>query len=290
MTLIDCNLNEQLSLALNVVASALLRRPESPPIGQQKAPEDANSLSSPLTTAYIVAPHTYQTIPLLHALLAKRMSNSAAAVDLLKKVQLLQFFDLAGLVESITEVSESIYQLTQVGSQRNQMPPKATNAHQEPQHVVLIEGLASTLSATQRRSGFVQANALLAGLTRSITQLSKLSGRPLVLISVPIDVRTGSEPGQTETTHLQRDGQGLPLESAFSGRNWESYTLVCGSMILSQTLARSLDQLVHVHDAFGRAQSRRKDPKLPIDCVIEVMKDRVGNLTGLWAPWQSQIA
>ncbi|KEF57898.1 uncharacterized protein A1O9_05820, partial [Exophiala aquamarina CBS 119918] len=235
---------------------------------------------------YIVAPHTCQTIPLLHALLAKRLSSSAAAVDLLKKVQLLQFFDMAGLVESIAEVNESIYQLSQVDFRRDQMPPNSLKVHHEPQYVVLIEGLASTLSATQRRSGLVQANALLAGLTRSITQLSKLPGRPLVLISVPIDVRNGRETGQTGETYHQRKGQGLQLESAFSGPNWESYTLACGSMILSQTLAGSLDQLIHIHDALRRATSRRPDTRLPIQCVIEVMKDRVGNLTGVWAPWQ----
>jgi len=202
------------------------------------------------------------------------------------KVQLLQYFDLAGLVESIAEVSESIYQFPQVDSLRDQTTPKTINAHQDPEHVVLIEGLASTLSATQRRSGLVQANALLASLTRSIAQLSKLARRPLVLISIPIDVRTRRENGQTETTYLQRAGQGLQLESAFSGQDGESYTLACGSMLLSQTLAESLDRLVHVHDAFGRAPSRRRHPNLPAQCVTEVMKDRVGNLAGLWAVWQ----
>jgi hypothetical protein len=287
--LIDCYRNCQASLSLSVVASALLRRPHSFPSDQENALKGQNPTSSSPVTVYIVAPHTCQTIPLLHALLANRISSSAAAVDLLKKVQLLQFFDLAGLVESIAEVHESIYQFSQVGFQGNP-PARPIEPDQDLQYVVFIEGLAPTLSASQRRSGLLQANALLAGLTRCITQLSKLSGRPLVLMSVPVDVRSWDDAGQSEATSQQRDGQGLQLNSAFSGPHGERYRLSCGSATLSQTLEGSLDRLVHVHDALGRAQIPQRDQQMPRQCVIEVIKDRVGNMTGLWSTWQIQIS
>lgn len=271
------------------MASALLRRPHSFPSDQENGLNGQNPPSSSPATVYIVAPHTCQTIPLLHALLANRISNSAAAVDLLKKVQLLQFFDLAGLVESIVEVNESIYQLSQVATQRNP-PASPIEPDQELQYMVFIEGLAPTLSAAQRRSGLLQANALLYGLTRSITQLSRLSGQPLVLMSVPIDVRSWDDNGQSETTFLQRDGQSLQLDSAFSGPDGESFRLTCGSATLSQTLEGSLDRLVHVHDAVGRVPTRQRDLQLPRQCVIEVIKDRVGNMTGIWSTWQIQTS
>ena len=209
-------------------------------------------------------------------------------MDLLKKVQLLQFFDLAGLVESITEVSESIYQLSKVGLEGNP-PARPIDPDQALQYMVFIEGIAPALSAAQRRSGLLQANAVLAGLTRCITQLSKLSGRPLVLMSVPIDVRSWDDAGQSEATSQQRDGQGLQLDSAFSGPYGERYRLICGSATLSQTLEGSLDRLVHVHNALGRAPTRQRDRQLPRQRVIEVIKDRVGNLTGLWSIWQVQL-
>lgn len=210
-------------------------------------------------------------------------------MDLLKKVQLLQFFDLAGLVESIAEVNESIYQLSQTTSQRKQTSTSAINSNTDLQCMVLVEGLAPTLSVAQRRSGIVQANALLAGLTRSITQLSKLSAQPLVLISVPIEVHaTRIAEGDRETSSPKRDGQGMLLDSAFSGPNGERYRLACGSLTLSRTLEASLDRLVHVHDAVGRAPVPKRHRQLLYKYAIEVIKDRIGSMTGMWSTWQVQ--
>lgn len=217
------------------------------------------------------------------------MSNTAAAMDLLKKVQLLQFFDLAGLVESIAEVNESIYRLSQATSQGKQTTTSAINSKTDLQCIVLVEGLAPTLSVAQRRSGLVQANAVLAGLTRSITQLSKLSALPLVLIGVPIEVHpTRIAEVDGELSFPRRDSQGMPLESAFSGPNGERYRLTCGSVTLSRTLEASLDRLVHVHDAVGRAPVRKRHRQLSNQYAIEVIKDRIGSMTGLWSTWQVQ--
>lgn len=215
------------------------------------------------------------------------MSNSAAAMDLLKKVQLLQFFDMAGLVESIAEVNESIYRLSQATLEKNRTSMRLTSSDQGLGCIVLVEGLAPTLTATQRRSGIVQANALLAGLTRSIIQLSQLSVQPLVLISVSVDVRLPGQSGN-ETTSPQRDGQGTRLDSAFAGPNGEEYRLICGSASLFRTLETSLDRLIHISDALGRVQVRQRHQYLPREYVIEVIKDRIGNTTGLWSTWKEQ--
>ncbi|KAK5046964.1 hypothetical protein LTR84_007318 [Exophiala bonariae] len=252
---------------------------------QQGTSKDQVRPSSSSLLVYIVAPHTSQTIPLLHTILAKRMSDSAAAIDLLKKVQLLQFFDLAGLVESIGEVNESVYQLSQAMPGSHRAFASSSSTDQDLRTIVLIEGLAPTLTAAQRRSGIVWVHALLAGLIRSITQLSQLTARPLVLISVFVGVQLAGQPGN-EIKSLERDGQGIPLESAFSGPNGEEYRLLCGSASLSRALEASLDRLIHVGDALGRVPARQRHQRFPGQYVVEVIKDRIGSTSGLWTTWK----
>jgi hypothetical protein len=238
-------------------------------------PASAGPSSPP--TIYIIAPHTAQSIPMLHALLANTISDSQAALDLLRSVRLLQYFDLAGLAESVAEVSEQVYRASQI--------PDATKSGSAEAFVV-IQGIGTTVSAAHRRSGLVQANALLAGLTRNIAQLSRSSPAIPVIVEIPIEIEDVSDEQRHQDGVKSRVTKGMDLESAFLGSTGETLRLSSGHQTLSRTLEAGLDCLVVVHDGLGRmidSKSRQK----PSARVVEAIKDRSGDLTGLWDIWKA---
>jgi hypothetical protein len=207
-------------------------------------------------------------------LLARTLGDLSAATQVLQDVKLLQYFDLAGLVEAVAEVNEAIY--------RQSQQPRDPNAAGEVENLVLIQGIGPTMSATHRRSGFVQANALLAGLTRNVVQLSRTFGGVMVLVDVPVAVDTTVSGGQP--SGLSTSTVGTELESAFSGPAGEALRLALGNESLSQILEAALDRMVAVHDGLGRLRTK---PLHQQERVVEVVKDRLGDLTGLWATWTS---
>ncbi|KIX01968.1 uncharacterized protein Z518_07907 [Rhinocladiella mackenziei CBS 650.93] len=264
--------SEKASLPLHIIATALLQNPLrlQPPVH---------------ATVHIVAPHTYQTIPILHALLANTVPDSQVAIELLKHVRLLQYFDLSGLSESVAEVSEWIHRRAEKGPDW-ELPVPSVGDRDNLRDIVLIQGVGQTVSATHRRSGFVQANALLATLTRSISQLSRMSGDVLVLLDAPIEVGTARDGNSHQKpSKFKTYAVGLVLESAFSNHSGESLWLACGNEGLSRTLEASFDCLVAVHDGWGRANDTSRGQEEQQNHVVEVVKDRVGDMTGLWAVW-----
>ncbi|KAJ9608372.1 hypothetical protein H2200_007360 [Cladophialophora chaetospira] len=253
------------SIPLHVIAAALL----------------TVSPSGRLPNIYIIAPHTNQTmIPLLHAHLANTISSSPAAMELLKSVRLLQYFDLAGLAESVAEVSETLFLESQKDEEQHQ--PGAGLSNNVASHI-LIQGIASTISVTSRQSGIVQANALLAGLIRNITQLSRASGEVLVLVEVPVEMEDTTE--RQQDINRPRTGRSIELESAFTGSAGSSLRLACGHGTLSRTLEAGLDCLVVLHDGLGRGADNKRGSASQGQ-VIEMVKDGSGDLTGLWDIWK----
>ncbi|KAH0830931.1 hypothetical protein FOPE_02080 [Fonsecaea pedrosoi] len=239
--------------------------------------------SSVLPNVYLVTPHTSQTIPMLHVLLTKTISDCSAALELLKTVRLLQYFDLAGLAESLAEISQELYQRTH-----------ATNMSINPEagkrtllkDIVLIQGLGQTVSATHRRSGLVQSNALLGNLTRNITQISRISRDVLVLVEVPLEIGTVRDTQlYQETAKARRVQAAIEMKSAFAGTHGEALRLYSGHESLARTLEAALDCIVVVHDGFGRVKEVGR-PNEREEQVVEVVKDRVGDLMGLWGIWK----
>lgn len=208
---------------------------------------------------------------------------------LLEKVQLLQYFDLAGLLEGVSEVNDNIYQNSQTIPRPDfQRPGHETQRSHDIHHIVLIQGAVPILSATQRRNGLVQTNALLAGLIRNLTQLSRLPGGILVLVEVPLEIHRGvSDPKSKDHAKSARGQYDVEIYSAFSGPNGEDLRLSGGNSIVSQTLVNSFDCLVLVHDAFSRGGYSTGERNGKSNMIVEVGKDRVGNMTGLWAEWMT---
>ena len=165
----------------------------------------------------------------------------------------MQYFDIAGLAESLSEASSCLHNL----KSRSGVP----SSHVE-RHVMLVDGLGPSLESMQRRSGSVQANALAASLLRSVTHLSRSHSSLLVLLNL--------EPG-TDT----RGGEGFP--SAFSSPE----NAVCGVSpggMLQRTLLAGIDTIVLLHDA---VDAGLKDGEV----IVEVVKDRAGASLGHWVAW-----
>ncbi|KAJ4546694.1 hypothetical protein HRR78_005695 [Exophiala dermatitidis] len=228
-----------------------------------------------MSTIYVVVPHTYQTIPFLHAVLAEQLHDSASAIELLKDVQLLQYFDFTGLTESVAEVSERIFQT-------NQSKEKA-GSNGKVRNIMLVQGLSSAISTVHRRSGLVQANALLASLLRNITQLSRMAPDVLIMIEAAVDTTFQSlGERRQDVPKSKRYLAGIELETAFTSPIGECLRLVCGNETLSRTLDMAFDTMIVVHDGFGRGGDESGGPKRSQRNIVEVTKDRVGNMAGFW--------
>ncbi|KAK5206599.1 hypothetical protein LTR47_010808 [Exophiala xenobiotica] len=275
---------ERSLLSLHLISAALLSRPNLSQLLQttKKSAEASSPDAVEGPTIYVIAPHTNQTIPLLHGHLARTLSDSPAAIELLKRVQVLQYFDFAGLAEAVAEVGEAVYRRTQQ-TRELQEEHKSENNGNQVMDVVLIQGLGQTVTSTYRRSGVVHVNALLANLTRNIVQLSRISADVLVLVDVSVEFDSVKE-NNTGLEASRRFATGMELESAFSGPSGEHLRLICGNESLSRTLETAFDCLVAVHDGLGRVKDRTKQPRKRQQ-VVEVLKDRLGDTTGLWAVW-----
>ncbi|EXJ73116.1 uncharacterized protein A1O5_04265 [Cladophialophora psammophila CBS 110553] len=266
-------------LALQTLAAALLNSQ----VQTRSSPIVLPSSPATLLNVYLVTPHTSQAIPMLHVLLANTMSNSQAAIELLKPVRLLQYFDLEGLAESLAEVSQDLYRRTQA----NNEPVGADCGNRTGlEDIVLVQGLGQTVSATHRRSGLIQSNALLGDLTRNITQISRISRHILVLVEVALEIGAAHEAQLNQAAPRSRRAHAaIGLESAFAGSGGKSLRLYSGHELLSRTLEAALDCIVVEHDGFGRVNESRRCNESR-EQVVEVVKDRVGDLMGLWDVWK----
>ncbi|KIW25125.1 uncharacterized protein PV07_10789 [Cladophialophora immunda] len=268
----DRIMRNQRSLILQTLAAALL---------SSQVRVSATSTVSP--NVYIVTPHTSQTIPMLHVLLANTISDSQAAIELLKPVRLLQYFDLAGLAESLGEISQDLFQRAHV---TNKTTPAELYRRALPRDIVLIQGLAQTVSATHRRSGLVQSNALLGDMMRNTTQISRISRDVLVLVEVALEIGAAYDlQSRQEGAKARKVHATIQLESTFVGSSGETLRLYSGHESLARTLEAALDCIVVAHDGFGRVKESRR-PNESGEQVVEVVKDRVGDLMGVWGLWK----
>lgn len=233
-----------------------------------------------------MAPHTYQTVPLLHALLANTLSDSRAAIELLRGVRLLQYFDLPGLAESLGEISEEIYRR---GRRDATLETDKAGSAGSLEDLILLQGMGPMVATAHRRSGLVQANALLAGLTRNIINLSRSSNNTLSLVETVIEMEaTSGKDRDREASKSRRFAMGTELDSAFSSPGVRSMRLICGHETLSRTLESAFDRMVVVHDGFERVGIVKRGDAPDKDLVVEVTKDRLGDLTGFWSIWNSE--
>ena len=242
-----------MQIAHNIIASHLVRSATS-----------ASEVDTGAVSTFIIATPNTSIVSSVHAQLQHSLvadtSRSELSVKLLDTVQLLQYFDFAGLAESVSEVSDHLH-----GLLANREKHSTSNAEYSKRLILFVDGLDSALESTQHRSGFVQANALGASLLRSITHLSRNYPSLLVLLSLEAnqDTRSGDD-----------------FTSAFSSSTARSIREVGPGGMLRRTLLAGIDTVVLVHDS---VDSGLNDG----DLIVEVVKDRAGASLGHWAVWPS---
>lgn len=212
-------------------------------------------------SAFIIAPPNISIASNIHDLLqARHSTRRESTLQLLNTVQIMQYFDVAGLTESISEVSSCLHDLN------SRSKTLSTSYGKDPQRmkrqILLLDGLCPTLESTQRRSGLVQANALAVSLVRSVAVLSRSHPSLLVLFTLEAsrDMRSGDE-----------------LTSAFSSPG----NSICGISpggILSKTILAGIDNVIVLHDTVDAGLNDG-------DLIVEVVKDRVGASLGWWVVW-----
>lgn len=214
--------------------------------------------SNTASTFVIAPPNTPVASNINHVLRTKRTIRSETArIQLLNTVQLMPYFDFAGLSESLSEVACRLHDLQ--NSTRTESP-------QLKRHVLFIDGLCPVLESTQRRSGPVQANALAASLLRSVIHLSR--SHPVVLVLFNLEARWEARGGEE-------------LRSAFSSPQNNCCGIRPGGM-LQNTLLAGIDTVVLLHNMLDAGLRNG-------DLIVEVVKDRTGASLGQWATWSNAI-
>lgn len=261
----------------------------------------------PPTSVYIItslSTSSAQESAVSPSCLATALAKSSLPPSLLDSVSLLQYFDFAGLADAVGEVSVTFFTYDQPLRRHSSQQPNSSTANSPlrgTNSILILDGLIPTLSTLNRRSGPVATNALLTSLLRSLTHLSR--GKPDTCTGEALLILVLLEPGFLDGLPGSGSGSGGKGEemSAFSmyatGRQEErrrgktkqqqhgDYDVAGGCQAgLGRTdslatamgvLASGLDSLVLVHAAAAAAAEGRD--------VVEVLSDRLGNMTGRWA-------
>lgn len=230
----------------------------------------------------------------LHELLKQRLETFHArspedalttATTLLEHVQLLPYLDLAGLAETLSEVSGELFKMHQDHEQLEKM--RYGSGGGSRRSVLLVEGMSTLLGSIHRRSGITEAAAMVSNILRTIRHLSRTYKDLFVLMELDV------------TSDIPTDG-GDGLHSAFSSATGEVMRVAPGG-ILSGTVENAMDVIVCVHDGFGKTkpvQKRKRDGQPPPQSqsqpqpqpqpqtrIVEVVKDGVGGGVGEWCIW-----
>ena len=204
---------------------------------------------------FVIAPPNTSIASTIHDLLQARLATRSGIdpLQLLDTVQIMQYFDIAGLAESVSQVSSCLHDL--------KSNPGMASSHLK-RHILLVDGFCPALESMQRRGGLVKANALTASLLRSITHLSRSHSSLLVLLNLEsnTDTRAGEE-----------------LASAFSSPGKDICGISPGGM-LQRTLLAGIDTVVLLHKWVDSGLENE-------DLIVEVIKDRVGASLGHWVVW-----
>ena len=130
--------------------------------------------------------------------------------------------------------------------------------------ILYLEGLGIAIENLQRRSGMVQANAMLSSLLRTLVHLSRTY--PCLLILLQLDLRKDSKRDEA-------------IRSAFTSATASEIKHQPGGA-LGRTLEGALDVMVVVHDGYGTTTDGAM--------IVEVVKDRAGNSLHQWAIWKTR--
>lgn len=284
----------------NASKSLLSSPPPPPPPSAATTIYIITSLSTPSTSTSPTSPST----------LAAALEKASMPPSLLDSVSLLQYFDFAGLADAVAEVSRTLFvkQHSQPGRHPNHGSSSTTPDTDTNHSILLLSGLVATLSSLTRTSGPVSASALLAPLLRSLTQLSRTNPNLLLLLLLEPEFLDSLSPPSLSSPNLAggRGGHGGGGDGAAqqlgaflsyaSQRREKGRLRQGGSAGFAQNAGKAgvnaslagvmnvlgcvVDVLVLVHTIAEGDGSEEKEKRRD---AVEVLVDRVGDMTGWWA-------
>lgn len=296
------------SLSLEITATHLLEEAH-----RTTTAEKANDVDGPLkpkTSVFIVTPPNQATTAIrsIYQLLVNKISQArpqplttgprtashptnpllSETKSLLGGVSLLQYLDMSGLSESLSEVFTVLS-----GSAE---PASAGSNSRNQKTILLVQGITHCTTTMQRRSGALQTTALVSSVLRAIRNIVRARGG-LCLGLVEFDVSWSNTAADVNTPtpgpHLARHVNIPPgatsnasvtgLETAFASKTGKVLRINSLSASLSRILEEGVDVMVAVHDADGKVDATKT--------IVEVVRDERAAHSGeesalaSWAVW-----
>jgi len=284
-------------LALEVVATHLIEQGQRGSDALVEGAESELKMSESVgVSVFIIAPPELATssIRRLYQLLTSRLQHSQSKPELgpasnapraqhlldprncLAAVSLLQYLDIAGLTESLAEVSTAL-----------SLDRPEAESRRQGRRILLVQGLSGCISLTQRRSGLVQTAALLGSVLGGIRGVVRRDAGCLGLVEVDVlwsSLATGTS-GAAASPAVGADSRLMTLDTAFASRTGRVLRVNLNST-LARIVEDGVDVLVVVHDGDGKIDGRGDGGK-----IVEVGGDERadccgdGSAVGGWAVW-----
>jgi len=237
----------------------------------------------------------------------RSMSNDSfveKAISMLDRVKVMRVFDLAGVIEAVSEVG----QMTERASQNSQInvkskkqevgdsedefdeddeeaPPKfasadtETNVDHETNQIgmIIIDTISNVVSSLMSKSQ-TTGQALLVSFMRNLSHLATRHHTCIILTNAAVGLASSSD----SSSFKRRPEDNVSIFSSTVGKPalGKTFTyLIDTSIFLSVVPKRMEDAAVAFGDA-GSGTSWRKA------IVLEVVKDRCGTREGRWAAFE----
>lgn len=254
--------------------------------------------STTISEAYNILLQAIQTSQSIYQETHTQLQNDNAqmvkaediALQILEQVNLLQYLDLTGLAESISEVSSILAS-----------PSCSTNKSANNKTIILVEGFNATISRALNRSSpssvLVRTAGLATSIFRSLRHLVQSNSEILILVELEIGVelaRTDVRERGDGLKSVFADGMGRTLRVGVSGSaggaSGGAVRRAVGSnyagggavVVLERIVENALDGVVIVHDGFKDIDDGSHDGGR---MIVEVMKDAMGDELGSWTIW-----
>ena len=250
--------------------------------------------------------NSYQESGYMYEKRTSALENSKKAIvdqatSMLDRVKVMRVFDLAGVVEAISEVNERMEETTQkfekpplvaVGKSSDEIgdseeePDEEDEAlqggdphsdpHSGPTGMIIFDTITNVVSAMMAKSQ-VQGQALLASFMRSLHHLTSRHHICTILTNAAVGRNSSNNPdyqrGPREDVSVFSSTMGKPALG-------KTFTFLIDTSVFLSTVPRTSDDATLAFGDGGQASSHQKA------LILEILKDRCGAREGRWAAFE----
>lgn len=250
--------------------------------------------------------NSYQESGYMYEKRTSALENSKKAIvdkatSMLDRVKVMRVFDLAGVVEAISEVNERMEETTQkseklplvvVGKSGDEIGDSEeepdeedeglqgsdphSDPHSGPTGMIILDTITNVVSAMMAKSQ-VQGQALLASFMRSLHHLTSRRHICTILTNAAVGRNPSNNP---DYQHGPR--QDVSIFSSTMGKPalGKTFTFLIDTSVFLLTVPRTSDDATLAFGDGGQASSYQKA------LILEILKDRCGAREGRWAAFE----